>query len=271
MFEARLNQADIWKKVIDAIKDLVQEATLDCTENGISLQAMDNAHVSLVSLLLRSDGFETYRCDRNLSLGLNITRYLGLIYIQPSSTSKILKCASGTDAVTLKAGDKADTLTFVFESRNQEKVSDFEIKLMDLDVDHLGIPDTDYKCVIKMPSSELQRICRDLSQIGDSVVISVAKDGVSFSSTGDLGTGNIKLSQSANADKPEEAVSIEMNEAVSMTYSLHYFNIFTKATPLSSQVVLSLTENVPAVVEFNIDDLGYIRYYLAPKIEDDAD
>ncbi|VDP91311.1 unnamed protein product [Echinostoma caproni] len=261
MFEARLNQADIWKKVVEAIKDLVQEATLDCTENGISLQAMDNAHVSLVSLLLRSDGFETYRCDRNLSLGLNITRLFEFYcYIENSQMCQ---------------RDRSDTLTLVFESRltfaDQEKVSEFEIKLMDLDVDHLGIPDTDYKCVIKMPSSELQRICRDLSQIGDSVVISVAKDGVSFSSTGDLGTGNIKLMQSANADKPEEAVSIEMSEAVCMTYSLHYFNIFTKAAPLSSQVVLSLTENVPAVVEFNIEDLGYIRYYLAPKIEDDAD
>ncbi|CAH8288714.1 unnamed protein product [Heterobilharzia americana] len=260
MFEARLTQADVWKKIIDAIKDLVQEATLDCTENGISLQAMDNAHVSLVSLLLRSDGFETYRCDRNLSLGLNIT-----------SASKILRCASGNDAVTLKAEDKADTLTFVFESKNQEKSSEFEIKLMDLDTDHLGIPDTDYKCIIRMPSAQLQRICRDLSQIGDSVVISVAKDGVSFSSTGDLGTGNIKLCQSANCDKPEESVTVEMHEAVSMTYSLHYFNIFTKAAPLSAQVVLSLTENVPAVVEFSIEDLGYIRYYLAPKIEDDAD
>ncbi|KAH9581553.1 hypothetical protein MS3_00008653 [Schistosoma haematobium] len=142
---------------------------------------------------------------------------------------------------------------------------------MDLDVDHLGIPDTDYKCIIRMPSAQLQRICRDLSQIGDSVVISVAKDGVSFSSNGDLGTGNVKLCQSANADKPEESVSIEMHEPVCMTYSLHYFNIFTKAAPLSSQVVLSLTENVPAVVEFEIEDLGYIRYYLAPKIEDDAD
>lgn len=142
---------------------------------------------------------------------------------------------------------------------------------MDLDVDHLGIPDTEYKCIIKMPSSQLQKICRDLSQIGDSVIISVAKDGVSFSSNGDLGTGNIKLSQSANSDKPEESVSIEMREAVSMTYSLHYFNIFAKASPLSGQVVLSLTENVPAVVEFAIEDLGYVRYYLAPKIEDDAD
>lgn len=97
-----------------------------------------------------------------------------------------------------------------------------------------------------MPASELQRICRDLGQIGDSVVITVAKDGVGFSSTGDLGSGKIKLSPSANADKPEESVSIEMSESLTMTYSLHYFNIFTKAAPLSSQVILSLTADVPA-------------------------
>ncbi|KAH9278726.1 Proliferating cell nuclear antigen [Echinococcus granulosus] len=245
MFEARLPQADVWKKVIDAIKELVQEATIDCSDTGISLQAMDSAHVSLVSLLMRSDGFETF------------------------SAAKILRCAGSTDSITLKAGDKADTITFLFESKNQEKVSEFELKLMDLDVDHLGIPETDYKCVIRMPASELQRICRDLGQIGDSVVITVAKDGVGFSSTGDLGSGKIKLSPSGNADKPEESISIEMSESLTMTYSLHYFNIFAKAAPLSSQVILSLTADVPAVVEFPIEDLGHIRYYLAPKIEDD--
>ena len=26
---------------------------------------------------------------------------------------------------------------------------------------------------------------------------------------------------------------------------------------------------VPLVVEYNIGDIGYVRYYLAPKIEDD--
>jgi hypothetical protein len=34
---------------------------------------MDNSHVSLVSLSLRSDGFEHFRCDRNMSMGEQAT------------------------------------------------------------------------------------------------------------------------------------------------------------------------------------------------------
>ena len=53
----------------------------------------------------------------------------------------------------------------------------------------LYVQDTEYSAVVKLPSSEFQRICRDLSQIGDSVVISCTKEGVKFSASGDLGTG----------------------------------------------------------------------------------
>jgi len=30
-----------------------------------------------------------------------------------------------------------------------------------------------------------------------------------------------------------------------------------------------MSGDVPLVVEYQIEDLGYIRYYLAPKIEED--
>jgi len=258
MFEARLVQGSLLKKVLEAIKDLLNEATWDCAATGISLQAMDNSHVSLVSLNLRSDGFDKYRCDRNISLGMNLT-----------SMSKILKCASNDDIITIKAQDDADTVTLVFESKNQEKISDYEMKLMNLDAEHLGIPETEYSCVVKMPAAEFQRICRDLSQIGDSVVISCSKEGIKFSATGDLGTGNIKLVQTANVDKEEDAVVIEMQEPVSLTFACRYLNSFTKATPLSSQVSLSMSADVPLVVEYKIEDMGSVCYYLAPKIEDD--
>ena len=43
--------------------------------------------------------------------------------------------------------------------------------------------------------------------------------------------------------------------------------LFTKATPLSASVVLHLSKDVPLVVEYQIEELGHIRFYLAPKIE----
>ena len=69
MFEARLVQGNLLKKVLESLKDLLNEATWDCADTGIQLQAMDNSHVSLVSVLLRADGFDKFRCDRQLSMG----------------------------------------------------------------------------------------------------------------------------------------------------------------------------------------------------------
>ena len=51
---------------MESLKDLLNEATWDCADSGIQLQAMDNSHVSLVSVSLRSDGFDKFRCDRQV-------------------------------------------------------------------------------------------------------------------------------------------------------------------------------------------------------------
>jgi proliferating cell nuclear antigen len=72
---------------------------------------MDSSHVALVSLLLRSDGFEHFRCDRQLTLGLNL-----------ASMAKIMKCAGNDDVLTLKAEDEGDTLTFMFESPSKNQL-----------------------------------------------------------------------------------------------------------------------------------------------------
>ncbi len=71
---------------------------------------------------------------------------------------------------------------------------------MDIDSEHLGIPDTEYAATVKMPSSEFKRICADLSSIGDTVTISVSKDGVKFATTGDIGQANITCRQNTSVD-----------------------------------------------------------------------
>jgi proliferating cell nuclear antigen len=101
--------------------------------------------------------------------------------------------AGNEDTITLKAEDNADQLTLMFESSNQDRISDFDLKLMSIESEHLGIPDQEYSAEIKMPSSEYQRIVRDLTSIGDTVLISATKEGIKFSTSGDVGTANVTL------------------------------------------------------------------------------
>jgi proliferating cell nuclear antigen len=124
-------QGGLLKRVLDAIKDLVADGNFDCSSTGFSLQAMDSSHVALVTLLLHADGFEHYRCDRNISMGLNIqsmvrghphptaspTRVPDVrLALSVSKQVKMLKCAGGDDTVTMKADDNAEKVNFMFES-----------------------------------------------------------------------------------------------------------------------------------------------------------
>ena len=118
---------------------------------------MDSSHVSLCALSMKTEGFDHYRCDKNISLGVNTP-----------NLSKILKCAGNEDVITIKSEEDTDNLTMNFESPSQDRVSEFELKLMDIESEHLGIPDTEYKCSVRMPSGEFQRIIRDLAVMGDA-------------------------------------------------------------------------------------------------------
>lgn len=71
------------------------------------------------------------------------------------------------------------------------------MKLMDIDQEHLGIPDTQYDATITFSSTEFARICRDLSALGESVKIEVDKQGIRFTSDGEIGNGSVLLKHSA--------------------------------------------------------------------------
>ena len=93
MFEARLAQGAVLKKVLDSVKDLVTDANFEADpQEGFKLQAMDSSHVSLVSLKLHANGFEHYRCDRPLTMGMNLMNMVRArerrIYFFSSSASR---------------------------------------------------------------------------------------------------------------------------------------------------------------------------------------
>lgn len=179
-----------------------------------------------------------------------------------------------------------------------DRIGEFDLKLMDIDTEHLGIPDTEYDAVVKLSSNEFARICRDLSNVGESVKITITKEGVTFSTEGEIGDARMTLKQGSGSaarldDEDDEGglgeeseqpskkrkadlaggsaggsvvpVEIQLEKAVALTFSVQYLVNFTKAAPLSSAVTLHMADKVPLLVEFAFEN-GHVRYYLAPKL-----
>lgn len=124
-----------------------------------------------------------------------------------------------------------------------------------------------------MPSGEFAKITRDLQGLSESVKIECNKDGVTFSCEGDIGNGSVTVKPNAGTDEKEgTATTIDLTEPVKLTFSLKYLVGFTKATPLSNTVTLSMSEEIPLLVEYPLapDSKGsHLRFFLAPKLGED--
>merc|ERR1712183_460604 len=113
-----------------------------------------------------------------------------------------------------------------------DRIADFDLKLMQIESEHMEIPEQQYKVVAKLPSAEFQKICRDLKEFGETMQVQASKEGIRFSVQGDIGSGNVML-KPRDAEKIEDAVSLTVHEPVTATFALRYLVTFSKAAPLS--------------------------------------
>jgi proliferating cell nuclear antigen len=120
-----------------------------------------------------------------------------------------------------------------------------------------------------MSSAEFVRLCRELTQLAESVRIEVEDKLAIFSFAGKAGAGKIKMKKN-NAEKSEDQIDIKCEEKVACSYGLQYLNSFAKASSLSNQVALYISSQFPLMIEYEIEQMGYVKFYLAPKMDDEV-
>jgi len=167
MFEAKLLDGGVLKKIVEAIKDVVTDVNIDVSASGLSLQAMDGSHVALVSLNLSMEGFEHYRADTNMVLGLSV-----------ATLAKVMKLADASDSITLQAEDNPSHLKLIFENPKTERVTEFTMNLISLDQEHLAIPETEYSSIVTVHSGEFSKICKELYSLNETLTVVTSPDFV---------------------------------------------------------------------------------------------
>lgn len=266
MFEATLRPAPVLKAILNAIKKLVTDVQLECSRTGVAMQSMDSAHVALVQFILYAEEFESFRCDYPLRLGIHI-----------ESLCRIINLAKKDDAIKLSAKDSTSLMSIKFVGKTRE--AEFTLKLLNIEADILGIPDTSIHSMIKMPSKEFKKVCSDLSVMGTTVRIETQKQNRAvFKVEGDMGRGTVTYSGTADSENWQD-ISVQVNEPLHQSFALGYLALIAMATPLSNQVILKLTRETPLSAEYSIEyplqapeprQYGYIRFWLAPKLDEDS-
>ena len=211
---------------------------------------MDSSHVALVSLNLTASGFASYKCEQPITFGVSIT-----------NLAKVLRLASNDDQVRMSSQD----LQIEFRNKRAEKRIEFELNLITLDSDHLGIPETNYASEITMNSFDFTRLCKELHALSETVQIEASMVALKFSVDGEVGRGRVIIETGVEEIKKPGHAKFE---SVNLSFALRYLNMFNKASGLCNTVKLQLAADTPLVVEYDIDTLGTLRYYLAPKISE---
>ena len=76
LFEIKTVQSGAFRSLVEAIKEIVTEANIEFSSEGIKIVNVDETHTVLVYLKLYADRFENYFCPKKYILGVNMIYFL---------------------------------------------------------------------------------------------------------------------------------------------------------------------------------------------------
>jgi proliferating cell nuclear antigen len=242
-------QASAIKAVFEVLKDMLNDVNIYFTKDGLRIITLDTACSALVDLNLGAENFQEYSCPENIVAGVNI-----------ENTFKLLKSITKDDIISMSITNK-EHIDIHINNSVKKSCTKFQLKLLDINEDEIDLPEIEMSVTTTMQSADLQRICRDMNQIATNVNIQRHDNKFIIKCAGDFANQETSIECADNTGD---------GKFLSGTYSLKYLNIFTKATGMCPTVqILQEDENRFLVLEYNVADLGKLRFYLATKVEDD--
>lgn len=253
--EIKTVQATTFKQMIDALKEILMDVNLEFDKTGIKIVAMDTTHVVLVHLKLEADKFEKYYCEKKMYVGINMIKLQMLI-----------KTIANGDILTLFV-EKNDPNNLGIRIENSEKnvLTTYRLSMLDINAIEYEIPPINVLTIITMPSTDLQKIVRDMHNLSDNIEIRYVEDQLRFSCSSDFVNQETILGTDKNSNLSVLKNEENNHEIIQGIYSSKYLSMFTKCTNLHNVVEIYLKNNFPLILKYNVASLGVIKLCLAQQ------
>ena len=247
-FQVTFKNGIMFKQMIEVCKEIVQDVTMCFCNNGIELNAMDNAHVALLHLNISKDMFSHYSVFRETKISLSLKHLFS-----------ILKCLKDKYELTL-CYKNDNKLKIMMESKDNKRYT-FELNLFQMEHTPLVPPDTKPDAYFEMESASFSDTLKNLSNIfgGSEVIIQAKNDFCLFKTKGDVGS----------VEYVELLDVIQCVKPIEMRFSLKYLLMFAKACIFHDTVKIIMFEEEPIQVRYEIQKDCYLGFFLAPRFDED--
>lgn len=252
------SKCETFQVLFQNIRLFSENVNINFKSDAMSIQTMDSSHVSILELNIPSQWFQTYTVESDVVIGINTVLFLKVLTTREKGQSvQILLSDSDSDKLNMK-----------FHSENSMFNKDFELPMVDLDMDVLAIPAMEYQAEFSLPSSHFYGLVHQLKMFGDCVDIVCSEEKILLSSNS-VDSGKMMV----NIDIDDlTAFAIDENETLNMSFSLNHLYNMVQFHKITTSMEIFLKSEFPLKIrmKFSADLVdAYISMYLAPKITDD--
>lgn len=247
MFKAIVD-AETLQAALDSVGVLVDECKIHLEEDGIQIRAVDPANVGMVDLELAASAFESYEADGGL-IGVNLTRL-----------EDIANMADSDQLINLELDEETGKLHISTDG--------LEYTLALIDPDSIrkepDLPDLDLPARIVVEGRDIDRAVKAADMVSDHIALGVDEDTETFyvDAEGDTDDVHFELGR-------DDLIDLQVGTAHSL-FSLDYLKDMNRAIPKDAEVTISLGEEFPVKLHFEIaEGEGQVNYMLAPRIQSD--
>jgi proliferating cell nuclear antigen len=244
------------KYLTELLKDLLTDGNLECNADGIKLLSIDSGRTVLIHMKLFKDGFEDFKCEQPVILGINLEHFFRIIKnLENQDTLKLFVTKDNVNRIGIERFNKEENINnTIYQS------------LIDIPVTQRDIPSPTFNSVIVISSARFQKICREISQFSDKIEIMVVNNTLIFKGYNESASQEIQIKPTSNGMQFEANTPDEIVQGV---FKLKSLVQFSKCANLSNTLKIMIRNNYPIVISAEMPGLGFIRLCLAPEVEEE--
>lgn len=250
LFTKPTDTASIFKRILETIVDLVDDCEMNATEKGISIQVMDSMHACIIDIFLSKDFFHKYRCDRSISLGIKIKDFLKILKSITFESQFVFKMCADDDCQVLN-------LDYDCEGYNLK----FDLSLFVFKMEKYEFPVQEYEAEVEMKTSEFSLVPKIVGRFDENIEIAAIDKSLVFSQKSDRANANLTI-------KEKEGVIVNIMVNTTKEIAMKYVHCAAKAAALCEDMKVCMGAATPVFFEFELSGCGFIRFFVAPKLQD---